>query len=389
MEAIWESEIEVGAYGPKGKTVGCAIRLFAQAGAGPLAERRLKLPLPVTTPIWRDTWKNLTNADEVLRDAYDHAREISLTFDASVYGARTIVARRERTPLRWVVTREARQWIIQLMNDGDATDLHVAWYSFDRPTQAESLSAEAALAGMAIPNGGGMFAGEGAGSVASLVVAPMVVVRDFAELAWHPNVDKPAHDAQGILDYLQLAARWEVGRTGGSALAPVKKTAVVQRLISEIFGTLCGDRWRRLERNLINGRSSFSTLASELAPRRAGGRIGQELQNALNLGSTGDLAILVSRIADICRRNFLAESASVSSSNGVPVRAGVRRRPDQLRWLVEFGFMLGSSPGQLVQWAGERLPHGIETLLRAPSICRAIRWSVIRLGDALESRLGH
>jgi hypothetical protein len=169
---------------------------------------------------------------------------------------------------------------------------------------------------------------------------------------------------------ISLAQRWSAASLPADPFGGIRRTAVLRATTAAIIGVICGERWKRLEHGLLEGREP--TIA-ELREAVGGDRYQREL--AL------DLAHQIVRFeeSDLEKRaSKLAFSLATHAR-----RAGVQSRD---RHFAEFLLRLATEPATLSSWPQSELMQALQRAIASPVLLRAARFVVLLVTLSLDER---
>ena len=165
----------------------------------------------------------------------------------------------------------------------------------------------------------------------------------------------------------------------------MRQRSVLRGLLDELFRLLCGERWARVERQSVpkGTPDALRPLADAVSQRREEVGLGTSLWH--NAGRFAN-ASCVERV-DLLS-SIMGEYRLIGPSHrqgGTPPDVRYRTDSDSPEWLAEFSLRLSTSPGNVADWAGDRLRPGLSRLFETPTIAKAVRYLVLVTDSYLQA----
>lgn len=363
LEQLWEGTATVLVRGPTGRQAKCRVQMFARAGEATILDRQLP---PVTLPLSNEEWARHFEAhlkkDKYAPHAYDDAHVCEVEFSADELGVFTLRCEREFTPLRWSVRRTSDGFVARLLDDTGSDDLVLERYSFERPTQSVPLPITTEHR---IPLAGGLYVATAASRKSAVIVPP--IGQDAAELQSRIQIDICGRDIPSIGRLVMQARDWtsarQLGGTDGKAIRRLVITAFPRRIAS----CICGISWGRGESQFHREEIGLGMLRRKISLHR--------LQHPNDWKANADTDIYPRETLLRLERSNLEERL-VAFEDFINTHLDIDHGVD-LTWISEFALRMASSPGSLVNWAGDRVAYGIGTLLNVPSLSCTARFLVL------------
>jgi hypothetical protein len=169
---------------------------------------------------------------------------------------------------------------------------------------------------------------------------------------------------------ISLAQLWSEASLPPDPLGGIRKTAVLRATTATIVGVIGGERWQRLEDQLLRGHEP--TIA-EMRDAVGDERYQREL--ALDLAHQG----VRFEENDLERRaSKLAFALAMHAG-----RAGVQSNESHF---AEFLLRLATEPASLSSWPQPQLTEALQRALASPVLLRAARFVVLLVTLSLEER---
>lgn len=384
LEEIWEGRCEILLTAPTAK-VAATVSLFARGRDEPVFEKLIpSLPIPLDTGHWNSAF--ISHVRRAAENIYDDASACRIEFSARELGTALVVAEREFVPLRWAAWQ--RGTTVKLINL-TGSDAEVSIYPSSHPDSGGQLIPIDAVSQVyQVPERGALFLATLDSTRAGIVVVPSQAFTSFSQLASRPTVARFRLDLQDVERLLLLAANWEQSRVSGSALAEVYRSSAVEALLSELFATVCGENWARVERKIIDAGGVLPEHRSEakaaVTSRREESGIAAAIalkQSELaTLSPAGRVEILAQLIHSFLGSRTLTPRQSrptnpLYSTERLTAVDQAGADPSVHR-LAEFALRLASSPGAAVSFATADLRQFLTDLIQKPLVARAARFMV-------------
>jgi hypothetical protein len=315
---------------------------------------------------------------------YDVAGVCTVEIEAGGLGHSSLVARRELAPLRWYIQYGDTCLQAQLLNDSEAKLQLLKYYRFDRPDVASELVPEAVMAGVPIQAPGGLLVAETSDNWAASIGATPVVLKSLRELVPQIVLRPLARDLVEVVGKIDIARLWGGARLrGAQQAAAFWQSRIVKRLVSQLIGTIAGEKWLKAEEAVVAGRVDVDDLIGSIAAKPQ-----QFMLDLVQVFQLSDLSpfTVAQKLAGVCRRHLPEDTMALGGQVRHAVSKGKARRVDQSAWTCQYALRLCSAPHTIHDWAGERSRLGIEQLLAHPRLLRAARY--IHLALSMPGRRG-
>ncbi len=373
LECLWEGQLDIEIRGPLRRNMKCVLSLFERDGAAPTCVETLPpLPVPLLPAQWRAHFERHVRESKRVQDVYDTARLCRLEFAADELGTFTLECEREFVPVRWAVCQRGGDAIARLIDDSGAQGPpDMEYFSFDLPTEAVRLTSSLEWP---VKAPGGLFLARRDGAEAAHLAVPRTF-RSLGDLGTTPRITPSARSVEAVCGALEHARHWQTARSSGDILSSHRRRNVLVALAHHVLAQLGGDQWARSESTLTGGAvADLTPLKHAVANRRDQAGIAAAIGLEIAALANADVSARVARLAEI------AESFGV-------LRPAARDQGNSPSWLAEFALRIASSPGEVAEWAGDRLRPTIQELLQeTPVLARAARYMVIATDRYRHSR---
>lgn len=406
LEQLWQGDVEIEIHGPRRRKIECIVALYRKGDTLPHFKRELPpLKIPVSAREWEEFFEAQFRNHRDFQNAYDLAHRCEVHFRGGELGGYTLSVEREFVPLRWVVSQSTEDFCLRVINDtGELGTTEVRSFDFHAPDQERILDATPFLKKEGFEAETGLYAAY-AGDYRKAIVVPPTTVHAFKDLAPKPKLRSWRRTRSDILELIGLFELWASARLtgGGNILARERRRRVLEALLEETVGLICGKHWRKVERGFQGSTEDGGLEAVRRAISNA--RIGTKL--------ACDLRSLVADLVEIPATKRVLEFARLahrylglpappfsgthglmpSDINKLRLSEGARRAalvvhekpeglhlpegPENPLWLSELALRLASNPVGLISWAGEYVEEGLQRLLDGPELARAARFLVL------------
>lgn len=378
LEQLWDGVAEVGLSGPAGREVVCTVTLRAGgADTEALVSKRLPpLRLPVQPADWRAQFARCFQGVHSTQEEYDAARACDIEFSADELGSVRVHIEREYAPLRWNISRDGHQYVLQLSNEtSDAAPPRVGRIACEAPDVEEHLDS---VPRFAVPASGGLYVARKGEFCTAVVVAP--AVRGLDGLRCSPRLQARPRSPGGVLMTLRYVALWGAARPAGTLLATARRHDVLRAFTEQLSSLIGGDRWARAERVVVASRAAQEELhrhISEGDERAFSAFVAAQQPRVAGMTLEQRVALLADGAHRLLRLPELRTTA-VEVGGGIRVQ---RRRdnPEHPSWLSEFALRMASDPATVPSWAGQHTERGLKNLLAVPALFRGARYMVLTM----------
>lgn len=384
LEQLWEGSTEVSVAGPIGIRASCSVELRMNDASQVLAKTAFTITLPCTVEDWRSAWQHHAIRDSRLAAKYDAAGTCTIQIDAGSLGQPSLIARRELAPLRWYIRYSDVRLEAQLLNDSETKLQLLEHFRFERPDTAVRLDPKVVMARMEIPAPGGLLIAETSNHRAATIGATPLVLKSLGGLAPEVVLRPLTRASADIVGRLTIAALWGGARIrGAQQAAALWRGRIVKQLVSQLVGTIAGEKWENAEKAVFVGKADVDDLISWIAGKPQHSML--DLVQVVHLSDVSPSAV-TQKLVRICRRQLADDCMALGGHVRHTVGKGKVRRVDQSAWTCQFALRLCSAPHTIPDWAGDRTRLGIEQLLAHPRLLRAARY--VHLALSLSGRHG-
>ena len=151
-------------------------------------------------------------------------------------------------PLRWVLRRDRRNLVLRLIDDTGEEEvaLSILFFSMGRPLKEEHRAPGKALKGVVVEPPGGLFYAQHGEHSTTVIVSTGRPTKDFRDLSITPTFSDSWKGSTDLTRCLQLLESWSNARIYGP-LVGMRQETVIDGLLGEIYGRLCGKNWTSKE----------------------------------------------------------------------------------------------------------------------------------------------
>ena len=250
LDSFWRNEVNLSVLGPESHTVTFTLSLTSRDGREVLSERIGKpMELPVKPEIWRKRFDQFLKRErEKYTWSYLEAASGSLVITGEELGRYAFQFEHDLLPLRWVLRRDHHNIVLRLIDDTgeEEAPLNILFFSVERPLKEEHPSPNEVLKGIVAKLPGGLFYAEHGGHCTTVIVSTGQTAKSFKDLSIRPMFSDLRKGSIDLVRCLQRLGSWNNARLYGP-LASVRQEAVINGLLSEIYGKLCGTNWIKRE----------------------------------------------------------------------------------------------------------------------------------------------
>ncbi len=248
LEDFWENKVQIGISGPPSHEVICTLQLHDYQG-NELFSRQVDgaMGLPVSTETWAHEFDHSTR-DEGSQWAYLEANSCRVTIDGGEIGACTIHFERRPRPVRWVPTRRNSTVGLRMIDETGMESERAGCEVFDMQTPVRQRRFDSTLfrENVDVHEPGALFVAYAGEFRDSVVVSTGLAGEGLQGLNVSPEVDDLSAGPQALLRGMNALVRWKEAWLAG-LLADVRRKKVIERIQTEIWRSLCGSKWMRLE----------------------------------------------------------------------------------------------------------------------------------------------
>ena len=248
LDTLWRNEVNLSVLGPEGHTVTCTVSLAGRDGGEILLDRiGGPMELPVKPAVWRNKFGQFLKHEQHTW-SYLEAASGSLVIAGEELGHYAFQFEHDVLPLRWVLRRDHRNIVLRLIDDTGEEEaaLSILFFSMKRPLKEESCPPNEVLRGIVVPPPGGLFYAQYGEHCTTVIVSTGRTAKSFKDLSITPEFSDLRKGSIDLARCLQLLGAWNNARLYGP-LASVRQETVINGLVGEIYGRLCGTEWTKRE----------------------------------------------------------------------------------------------------------------------------------------------
>ena len=379
LEQLWEAGVDLSLQGPTDRTVEIDVVFDGSNGESPAFAQRLPpIHLPFQPDDWRSHFRAHFQDGKEAQEAYDIARGCTLAFDAGELGKYEVHFGRAFAPLRWAVRRRRNGYLVHLIDDrGDPDPAAISRWAFETPCVEESLASHS---GPQVQVSGGLLVA-GSGEFSTAIIVPPAPNRlRLGDLRLVPRIQRNERSMDTVVRLVEILGLWSKARLTGDFLSAIHQRSVLRGLLGELFQQLCGDRWARAERQAAARCTpdSLRALADAISQRREDIGLGTSLWRKSEEFARASCDERVGLLGSLLTEYHLAEP---------PHGHGERHRTlfdtqdsassGSSGWIAEFSLRLTTDPGNLANWASDRLRPALARLYETPTLAKAARYLVL------------
>ncbi len=267
LEELWTGSAAIIADGPHDERVHFAVDLMTRGGRKTLASTSFSSALPVNQARWQELFRSARGSGE-LSAACDDAEELVVTASNSVLGSTQIRAGRPFAPLRWCAGRDrdgpfAR--LIDYMDSGD--DLIIEYYDAPHPGQPvqPTIDGEKNVR----TSNGGLIVARTSEFNASLILPPHLYggLESLGRLKVRPSLQADNRSAVSVKRMIQLSHLWTRAAIPADSYAEQLQARVNDAVVARLGGMIGGGRWRDIEYDRLEGRTTHEQRLLDLISR--------------------------------------------------------------------------------------------------------------------------
>ena len=363
LEDIWEEHATVELLGPADRKIDAEIKFYSSSSIEPILQRTIgSCLLPCPQSHWSDLWATVTT-DTQIQNTYDASSECELIFHGEELGRFALRARRESSPVRWIVKRENNGYFLKLALLDEQTETRLAHYSFRSPAESNPMFPDL-MTGFRVSEDGGLFAAITDKYTAAIIVPPHI--RSFKWLSAIVSIPQAAQSEAALDQHIRALELWASARAVGSPFAAQRKAAAVSALQHEIIRVLCGNEWLRYEQEYLDGTIAITDLKNFISPAKHN-PIAREIvlqQQQMKASTPNEIVESLYQLTN----SFL----NLPTFTGGP-NHGTNRQ----QWVTEFVYRLFSDPASVRVWANQDLTPVFGYLLKNPVLCRIGRFAAL------------
>jgi len=271
LDGFWDGNVGVSILGPAGHQVTCTVSLQTASGKELLAEQIGTFDLPVTPSEWFKKFHPFVK-DERRTWTYLEATSGRFLVRGDELGEYSLRLERDVKPVRWVCRNTSQATTVRLIDDTGGDEAATCrFFSFRTPAFAISLDAELMMAGFDVPAPGGIFEARHGKCQDTINVSIPPNGHGFADLLIEPDLHGLESDTFPITNILEAITLWSEARLLGPLVA-IRRNRVIERLVNQLYGRLCGKRWADAEAAYLS--STHSGFDRQKLERTVGGQHG-------------------------------------------------------------------------------------------------------------------
>jgi hypothetical protein len=387
LEQLWEGQVELAVNGPPGHHLKATVSLFHRDSDPEIFRHTLPpIALPVTSNRWRQHFDKFCRNVHGAQLAYDKARICEISMRADELGVLTLRSEREFTPIRWLVTRDGRDHVLQLLNDTDIkTAPRVEYSRFDAPADYLTLAASSTYS---VPPAGGLYFAQVA-QYRAAIIAPRTLT-GLQDLRSSPSVPTDQRSIDSVLRALRLARPWGDAHLPGDPISAKRQRDVIDAFATHIIQIIGGDHWIREETTCRQANGPMDRLAIAVSRRHDETSFGAAIHQHTNELAKASCRQRVAWLASLSKRYLSPLRPPKDNDSANPNGHGrPATGPENSEWLCELALRLASCPSTVEQWAADFLNAGVKRLVEEmPTLARAARFMVLAIDRYLESAAG-
>jgi hypothetical protein len=356
LEQLWEDSVDIYVYGPPHKHLFTSFSFYERGQAQPLLTKQLG---PLTLPLGVSDWRRrfgVLRGDLTIQNAYDDSYRCKIDLRAENFGAFSILAEREFSPIRWVVKRSKQELRIGLRDDSGSDCCPNVWFfGFGQPDRTRKVSSKEFLDYKGLKAKGGLYVAETPNYECSIIIPPEV--HSFSDLKISPVVAWRSRKPDKIRDLIIVLDFWNIGRlTGG--FSTYSKKVVLKALIDKVLYLMYDRGFKETEKS-FNNENDDSVF--------------QDLYLYLPTDEFKIVDQLNRNLAQLALSSPMERRLVLSSLLSSIVDPRIYRDPSHFAWLVAFSLRLASCSKYFKRWARTDFSETLKVLLREPSIIRLSR----------------
>jgi hypothetical protein len=352
------------------------VELADRSGKPLLAAHRLTpLPFPVTSATWRRHFADHFQDNSKILSAVDLAHYCTIRFSSDDVGFVTVLAEREFTPLRWIVSRASNSVRLTLVDDtGSIQGTTVSRYDLSTPTIKQTLQSQECERLSQAEIQPGLYVAEAGSCSSAIMISPKITT--FSDLQLPTHVTSCRRTPEDIGKLVIALEKWSIARVSKDLLSTAMKRKVTISILHEILRVIAGDRWWSFERALIKQSGTTLQQAAQTHLKRA---------DEIALGT--DFSGIAAGLADLVSQQRIlpfVELAGRRIATTAPKKTTLDDRIRDFPWNCEFALRLASGSSSIRTWSADCFHAGIAYLIQYPALARAARFLVIAIDEAHE-----
>ena len=379
LEHLWENKVTVVLHGPEYHKINPIISLYGRTSDDLLIQKELPtITIPLVGQQWKNYFDTNVRSKKDIMNVYDLSRSCKIEFFGGEIGTFILTAEREFTPLNWHIFRSDHSLLARLLdNMGTEGSTKVRFHSFGNPACSEEIQYKKAIAGLPVPESGGLLAADVKSSDRNyrqaIIVPPISKIKSLQELAIDPTIAPPiSKSVEEIQRLLSLIELWAKARLAGDCYSSnctsiIRQRAVLEKLLLYLLGIICGKQWQEAEFFFRQQPGSEFAL----------GKLKESVSTKPYYN--GFVAVLYRDY-----KNFLDETPANRIKWFSAELAKFSICIDE--WLGEFALRLSTSPESVNTRYKERVVLGIQGLLKNVMVARAARFLVLLLDRCYTSK---
>ena len=248
LDIFWRNEVSLSVLGPEGHTVTCTVSLTGRDGGEILSEQiGGRMELPVKPEAWRKRFEQFLRPEKNTW-SYLEASGGCLAITGEELGHRAFQFEHDVLPLRWVLRRDHHNIVLRLIDETgeEEASLSILFFSMERPLKEGHRAPNEALGGIVAEPPGGLFYARHGEHCATVIVSTQLAAKSLKALRIIPTFSDSREGSSDLTRCLQLLESWSNPRLYGP-LVGMRQETVIDGLLGEIYGRLCGKNWTSKE----------------------------------------------------------------------------------------------------------------------------------------------
>ena len=248
LDIFWRNEVSLSVLGPEDHTVTCTVSLTGRDGGEILSEQiGGRMELPVKPEAWRKRFEQFLRSEKNTW-SYLEAAGGCLAIAGEELGHRAFQFEHDVLPLRWVLRRDHHNIVLRLIDETgeEEASLSILFFSMERPLKEGHRAPNEALRGIVAEPPGGLFYARHGEHCATVIVSTQLAAKSLKALRIIPTFSDSRKGSSDLTRCLQLLESWSNTRLYGP-LVGMRQETVIDGLLGEIYGRLCGKSWTSKE----------------------------------------------------------------------------------------------------------------------------------------------
>ena len=352
LEQLLQNKISINILGPASRTIKCRITFFGDKGENPLHKETLReINLPLNPKKWIDYFSVLCN-NKKLKEKLELSSACLVEFLGGELGTFKFLTERQFTPLRWVLSRQGKNYGARLINDtGVDQETSIEFYDFNSPDEKTVISDEQLINIDKNMGKEGLYAAANEIASSNLIFLPTKVTK-LEELKFQPNLKKYSRNVADLMELIHMTELWGNAQVVGQVLASMRQRKVMESLHRKLAYLICGANWIEAESRFLQNPKESHSLD----------KLGEAMKD-----SFGSFHVLLKKkfneLIDVPpneRVHWFAEKSKKFKISGYT-------------GLCEFALRLATSPQTTRLWADENFNKYLKEILDQPILMRASR----------------